>query len=101
MKPTTSVIGSCCVAIILAALCGCVPSTDLQPGQIDQFWSLNKDITPLAPLAQPTVGAHKLPAHWIEDEVGGRPDQVRDQPDTHRHVDRRNRGRSVDVEGPR
>jgi len=53
---------------VLAAVCGCVPSTDLQPGQIGSYWSLNEDITPQAPLSQPGFGARKLPARWVIEQ---------------------------------
>ena len=57
---------SCCaVALIAAAVGGCIPSERLPEGELDRLWSLTVDPTPRAPLKQPTMGGRKLPARWI------------------------------------
>ena len=63
MRPLT--FAACLCVLALVGSFGCVPSTPLQPGQIDEYWSLTQDVTQDAPLSQPTFGQQKLPAYWV------------------------------------
>lgn len=56
---------SCLTVLLIASVCGCVPSFPLAEGEIGSMWQLRGDVTKQTLLAQPTFGQQQLPARWI------------------------------------
>lgn len=52
-------------AALLLSVSGCIPSTQLAEGELNRYWSMTDDPTPVAKYHQPTFGTRKLPARWI------------------------------------